>query len=157
MPSNVDLRGQGNRHHHTAQIGYLDQTFIVGTALTTTSGQPTGLLIPTAAGTYNFQIGSLPAGARILRASMVTGTAIAGSTMTTQLGIASADTSLTSALTTGTAAGWAAFTLSASANLYVLTEQRPIWAQLVLAGTLTALQTDLILEYAVVHGPQSQF
>lgn len=157
MASNIDLRGQGNRHHFTAQISYLDQTFLVGTPLTSTPGQPTGLLIPTAAGTYNFQIGNLPAGARILRANMVTGIAIAGSTMTTRLGTSSGDTSLTSALTTGTAVGVAPFTLSATANLYVVTEQTQIWAQLILAGTLTALQTDLILEYAVVHGPQSQF
>lgn len=155
MASNVDLRGQGNRHHHTAQTSYLDETFIVGTALTTTPGQPTGTVIP-ATGTSNFQIGNLPAGARILRATLVTGTAVAGGTATIQLGTTSGGNNLSATAVLGTA-GLVSIGLSATTALYVNTEQTAVWAQIVVTGTLTAVQSDLIVEYAVVHGPTSQF
>jgi hypothetical protein len=157
MPSNVDLRVQGPRHHHTAQTSYLDETFLVGTPLTTTPGQPVGTVVPGANATYNFLIGYLPAGARILRATIVTGLAIAGGTGTLQLGTTSGGNNLSATAVLGTA-GLVSIALTATAALYVNTEATAVWAQIVTtAGTITALQSDVIVEYATVHGPQSQF
>lgn len=159
MASNIDLRGQGARAHHTAQTSYLDETFLVGTPVASTPGQPTGTLVPTAAGTYDFQIGSLPAGARVLRAYVVTDTVIAGGTATLALGNAQGGAQFVAAASAfGTAGTSAALTLVASNATYVNVENTPVWARLVVSGgPLTALQADVIIEFATVHGPTSQF
>lgn len=157
MGSNQDLRGQGARRHHTAQISYLDETFLVGPGLGGAL-QPSGILVPTAAGTYDFQVGNLPAGARILRASQVTGIVAVGGTLTIALGNVQGGAQFVAAVAFGAALGFVGLTIvAAQVADYVVVEQTPLWARLVVSGgPLTALQSDLIFEYATVGGPTSQ-
>lgn len=180
MTTNVDNRpgagagGMPPRFHYTSQTSFASATFIaaaqtpyapntfVGQLGTTQSAaQPTLNIVPNVAGTYNFNIGNLPYGSRILRAYAIQAVNWAGATVNTSIGNASGGAQIVAAATTGFAAtlGTSALALVASAAQYVETvDFTPIWVSVVVsAGTLTGGQTDIVLEYATTHGPQGQF
>ena len=156
MATNTDNRGQGAQSHYTRQTSFLSATFLVGTALTGDGQQPSGNLLGPAAGTYDFQIGNLPSGARVCRAFYVTGTAIAGSTATVAVGNVQGGAQFVAAVTFGTA-GFVSLTIVAAQTADYIVTPTPVWARFVVAGTLTALQSDLLVEYVITHGPQGQF
>lgn len=145
MASNVDLRGQGDRLFYTQQTSFLSETF--------------GFAQFPATGTYNFLIGYLPAGSRILRCSHVTGVAAATGTATLALGNVSGGAQYVAAVAFGTALGFVSRTIvAATADAYVSVDHTPVWASIVIATAgLTALTADVILEYAHVSGPTGQF
>lgn len=180
MTSNVDNRpGQGAggppaRSLYWSVVHHVAATFIAAAQTTPYSPTPyTGTLnatvnfpqpnlniVPNAAGTYNFNIGAMPYGARVLRASQITAIAFAGATITIALGNASGGAQFVAAVAFGGALGFAALTVvAANVAAYVeAVDQTPVWASIVVsAGTLTAGQADVALEYIVTRGPQGQF
>src|SRR5437899_12849920 len=140
MASNVDLRGQSNRHHHTAQTSYLDETFTF-----------VNLIISN--GPYT--IGFLPAGAQILRAIAVTGATFSGATTIAANGLTAGGVSLATAALTITTAGILSEALNVATNpspYDVLTEQTPIAITFTGGGELTTGKVNIIVEFATVHG-----
>lgn len=151
MATNVDLRGQGNRHHHTAQTSYLDETFTFGN-LNTSNGP--------------YTIGNLPAGAQILRAYVVTAITFSGAVTVAANGLTANAISLAAGAVTVTVAGLygvggqAGIVMSQATNpspYAVLTEQTPIAITFTGGGALTTGLANVIIEYAVIHGPTGQF
>lgn len=145
MASNIDLRGQGNRHHHTAQTSYLDETFTF-TNLNSSNGP--------------YTIGNLPAGAQILRAYAVTGVTFSGATTIAANGLTAGGVSLATGAVTITTSGLASETLNASTNpspYAVTTEQTPVAITFTGGGALTTGLVNIIVEYATIHGPTGQF
>ena len=143
MASNVDLRGQGSRFHYTSQISYLSENF--------------GFASFPATGNYDFLIGNLPAGARVLRAYYVNGTAIATGTATIALGNVAGGAQYVAPATFGTLGLVSLTVVAASAAAFITADMTPVWARVVVSGAgLTALNADVILEFAVTHGPTGQ-
>lgn len=145
MGSNQDLRGQGNRHHHTAQISYLSETFTFG-QLNTSNGP--------------YTIGNLPAGAQILRVLAVTAITFSGATTIAANGVTAGGASLATGALTITTAGLTSETLNSAANpspYAVTTEQTPVAITFTGGGALTTGQVEIIVEYATIHGPTGQF
>lgn len=151
MATNVDLRGQGNRHHHTAQTSYLDETFTFGN-LNTTNGP--------------YTIGNLPAGAQILRVYAVTAITFSGATTIAANGVTAGAVSLAAGALTITTAGLygagatAGVLLTQATNpspYAVLTEQTPVAITFTGGGALTTGLVNIIVEYATIHGPTGQF
>lgn len=141
MASNVDLRGQGNRHHHTAQVSFLSETFTF-TQLNASNGP--------------YTIGNLPAGAQILRASFVTAAAFSAATTIAANGLTVGGSSLATAAATITAVGVTPEVLNtAAAN--VTTEQSAVAVTFTGGGALTTGSGTLVVEYATVHGTTGQF
>ncbi len=178
MTSNVDNRPGGGtggmtpRSHYTAQTSYVCATFIAAAqtpyAPNTYLGfggqqvaatQPTLNTVPNAAGTYNFNIGALPYGARVLRAYSVTALAWAGATNAVTVGNVSGGAQFVTGGVFGAAGTNTLGTLAATNAQYVETvDMTPVWVSVVIsAGTLTSGQSDIIIEYVVTHGPQGQF
>lgn len=142
MASNTDLRGQGAREHYTAQTSFLN----IG--LNTTNFVASAILT----------MGNLPAGARILRAYSVVGTAFNAQT----------NNGFTIGTTTGGAQIFAGNTTAGSTvgtnvlalvttGVYVTT-QTPVFVIANISGTAaTTGLADVILEYATMHGAAEQF
>src|SRR5215831_3829804 len=101
MATNQDLRGQGARSHHTSQTSYLSETFTF-TQLNGSNGP--------------YTIGFLPAGAQILRASVVTGVTFSGATSVAANGLTAGGVSLATGALVITAAGLLFETLNSAAN-----------------------------------------
>lgn len=144
MGTNVDLRGQGDRLFYTQQTSFLSELF--------------GFAQFPATGTYDFLVGYLPAGSRILRCEFVCGVAIATGTATLALGNAQGGAQYVAAATFGTLGLVNQTIVAGTAAAYVSVDHTPVWARIVISTAgLTALTGDVILEYAHVSGPTEQF
>jgi len=181
MTSNVDNRpgagtgGMTPRSFYTAQTAYLCATFIATGITPLNAGgylgfggqtvfptQPTLNIIPNSGTSFNFNIGALPYQSRILRAYTVVGIAEAGmTTPTLSIGTASGGTQIVNAAAAAsmTTLGTNTLTLVASAAMYVVAvDSEPIWVNISNSGgAITNGQFDVILEFALTHGPQGQF
>lgn len=146
MPTNT--LATAARLFYTSQTHYLSQTFTFSQFPTT--------------GNFDFQIGTIPGipqslgGSRILRASYITGTVIGTGTATIALGNVAGGAQFVAAATFGTLGLVNLTIVAASAAPYCLVDT-PVWARIVVSGAgLTGLVSDVIVEYAVSHGPTGQ-
>ena len=144
MATNQDLRGNGPRHHHTAQISFISVNLNFASF---------------GVGSSDVAIGVLPAGARILRAySVVSQVYNAGTTNNIGIGNASGGQQIVANGLTLSALGTNAATLVASAAQYVTTEPTTLWVHNNVTGTAASTgNADIIVEYATVHGAADNF
>lgn len=162
MATNVDNRMQGPQFHYTRQTSFLCSTFVAGSSVTTPLAgdgqQPSGIVLGPATGTYDFNIGALPSTARVCRAFAVTAIVFTGGTCTIALGNVAGGAQFVAAVAFGAALGFVSYTIVAAQVADYVTTPTLLWARIVVsAGTLTAGQADIFLEYVDSHGPVGQF
>ncbi len=151
MATNVDLRGQGARAHHTSQTSFLSETFLFSD-LNKSNGP--------------YTLGFLPAGAQILRAYVVTSITFSGATTVAANGLTAGGVSLAAGALTITTAGLygvggqAGIVMSQATNpspYDVLTDQVPLAITFTGGGALTTGKVNIVVEFAKIQGPSGQF
>ncbi len=145
MSTNVDNRGQGAREHYTAQTSF------ISAALNATNFAANGFV----------QIGTVPAGARILAAYTIVDVAFNSQTNNgLSIGLTTGGSEIAAGTTTNLSnLGNQPVTIKANANgPYITSGPQPVYAVANMSGTAaTTGIADVVVVYATVHGASDNF